>query len=175
MNEEVIIEYTRTKTELTKILFRRFWLKQVGMYFFFRIVLIPAWIMLGMAFGIQFDNFLGFEDKTSGIFSFLMVLILLYFSFSPVIKLYNNYKNQIKITFGSNSITHHKLYITEDKFKDENEHFWIEAPWSNTTLMLKDQQYLIFQMRAPNIAFLIPVEKISDDVMSLLLTKILKK
>jgi len=174
MEEEVIIEYMRTKSEAEKIYFRRLWLKQMILNIVLGIVLLPCWIMLGMSFGVSLDHGLGLEGKTSGFLSIIMILFILNFFFSPVYKLYSLYKKQIKIIHETNNIQFNKFLFTKEKFKNENEISCIEAPWSNTKCLMIDKDYIMFQLKVPIVFFFIPTGNVSTEVKNILIKTIPK-
>lgn len=175
MEEEIIIEYTLTKAEAEKIYFRRNWIKQVMPNIIFSIVLLPLWIMLGMSFGVTLDHVLGFEGKTADFFSIVMIIFIMGFFFVPVFKLYSVYKKQLSVIYRNNNIQLNKLQFTKDKFNYENEIFCIEGPWSNSKLVKIDKDYIIFQLKVPNVFFIIPNGKVSEEVKNVLIKNIPQK
>lgn len=175
MEDEIIIDYERTKSEAKQIYLKRIWLKRVIPNIIIGVLLIPCWVMLGMAFGVSVDNTLGLDNKTSSFFSILMIIGIFYYFLAPVYRLYKSFQFQINFNFGNEDLIHNSIHLYKDKFINKNNNFYIEGLWENTKWVGLDKDYLIFQLKMANILFFIPTKKLTPDVRSFLNNTIPKK
>ncbi len=175
MDNSITFEYILNKKFIKKTYFRKIWLRQTLVNFIFGIGLIPFWIMLAMTFGVTTDQALGFEDKSTFFFTIFMTIYILSFFFIPVYRLYYRYKKQILALFSREEEIMNKFHCSEINFVNENEIFSIEAPWSNTKLVLSDKDCLIFELKSPSIFFTLPTNQVPSELIVFLKNYIPKK
>jgi hypothetical protein len=174
MNDEIIIEFSRSKDDAKKIFFNKLWLRQIIPNIILGLILLPASYMLGLILGVSINLGLGLEGSSNNFFPILMTIVILNFFFAPVYKLYFLYKKQINEIYSKNKVLYNIFRINEDRFKYENETLSIGALWSNTTMLKIDNDFFQFQTIVPNIYFWIPTSQLSFEAKNILIKKISK-
>lgn len=175
MEDEIIIEFSRTKDDTKKIVLRKLWLKQIFPNIIIGSVLIHASYLVGLIMGVAICLTLGFNESSHIFFTIFMTMVILNFFLSPVYKLYFLYKKQINEIYKNHEILHNVFRIYGDRFKYENETFSLDTSWNNTSTVKIDNDFIHFQTLVPKIFIWIPTSQISHEVKNHLLTKISKR
>ncbi len=174
MENEILIEFERTKKDTEYIVFRKSWLKQVIPNIILVALLIYPTYMVSIIFGVAISLGIGQNENSDGyiFFTILMIIVILNYFLSPIYKSYRLHKKQINDIHNDGKISKIKYSFHENKFRYENNSFKYESHWSNLTSIKIQKDYIHFQSKVPNIYFWIPATKVKPDIEKFLLEKI---
>ncbi|HMT53643.1 MAG TPA: hypothetical protein PKD16_11280 [Saprospiraceae bacterium] len=172
MDNEIIIEFSRSKEEEKKLLFTKLWIRQIIPNILLTFLLIQASYLVGTIFGVAISMGLGIDGGSQYFFIILMIIILLNFFFAPIYKFYFIYRNQVNEIYKNHNLIHHKFRIYENSFEYENEYYKLDVPWLNTANLKIDSEVAQFEIISPNIYIWVPTIQISKEAQKYLMKKI---
>lgn len=175
MSDNHLIEFTRSKTEAEKIYFGKLFKKQILVYAIRLIGIIPISILFSIFFAVATQQVFNLGDKGTNWLMAIWSLLIIYPFVNPIIKLYQQYKKQLKEAFESKEELKNTFEFNDIEFTYQNEIYELRTKWDNSKLLKIESDYISFQTMTPNLIFWIPTKKCSEEAKEMLKSKIVRK
>jgi|WetSurMetagenome_2_1015567.scaffolds.fasta_scaffold104479_1 hypothetical protein len=178
MIENYTIEYTRNIEESRKVYFNKDFKKSLWIQIVKTILLAPGCIIFAFLSTIAFQVLFKIDEQNDFVtylFTAILSVIFLYPFVRTIYRMQKFVKAHLNELYKTKQVITTICTLNTTAFNYKNDFFEFNTTWENTKRLKMDATIIQFQTITPSILFLLPKDKVSQEALELLKSKVVSR